>query len=90
MTTLTQQLQPRRYEVTMHPEMDEDMEKLAKRLHVDRYEVFHYAMALYMELKNRQLDQEMEDPESPLRVFLENSKGRKIEFRDPLKLTHSN
>ena len=90
MATLTKQPQPRRYEVIMHPDMDKDMEELAKRLHVDRYEVFHYAMALYMELKNRQLDQEKEDPESPLRIVLENSKGYRIEFFDPIKSTHSN
>ena len=70
------------YEVQMHPQMDEDMGKLADRLQQDRVEVFHRAMALYIALKNHhldQLDEENKDLESPLHVFLE-SQNNKTEF----------
>lgn len=39
-------------------------------------EVFHRAMRLYIAVKNRQPDQEGRDPESPLRVFLEDVHGK--------------
>ena len=67
------------YEVRMDPKMDEDMGKLAKRLGKHRAEVFHRAMRLYIAVKNRQLDQESRDPESPLRVFLEDTEGSRTE-----------
>ena len=67
------------YEVRVDPKMDEDMGKLAKRLGKHRAEVFHRAMRLYIAVKNRQLDQESRDPESPLRVFLEDTEGSKTE-----------
>ena len=67
------------YEVRVDPKMDEDMGKLAKRLGKHRAEVFHRAMRLYVAVKNRQLDQESRDPESPLRVFLEDTEGSRTE-----------
>ena len=67
------------YEVRVDPGMDEDMGKLAKRLGKHRAEVFHRAMRLYIAVKNRQLDQESRDPESPLRVFLEDTEGSRTE-----------
>ena len=64
------------YEVRMDPKMDEDMGKLAERIGKHRAEVFHRTMRLYIAVKNRQLDQEGRDPESPLRVFLEDPHGK--------------
>ena len=66
----------------MPPKMDEDMVDLANRLGEDRFEVFNRAMALYIAIKNRHLDQlkaEGKDLKSPLRVFLE-TQSKKIEF----------
>ncbi|KKZ10616.1 MAG: hypothetical protein TH68_10020 [Candidatus Synechococcus spongiarum 142] len=67
------------YEVRMDPQMDKDMGQLAKRLGKHRAEVFHRAMRLYIAVKNQQLDQEDRNPESPLRVFLEDAQGSKTE-----------
>ena len=64
------------YEVPMDPNRTEDMGQLAERLGKHRAEVFHRAMGLYIAVKNRQLDQEGRDPESPLRVFLEDAHGK--------------
>ena len=67
----------------MNPKLDEDMVKLAKRLGKDRYDVFSSAMALYIALKNRQLEElekENENLNLPLHVFLENGNNKKFEF----------
>ena len=64
------------YEVCLDPTMDEDMGKLAERLGKHRSAVFHRAMRFYIAVKNRQLDQEASNPESPLRVFLEDAHSR--------------
>ena len=82
MSGLTKQPQPRRYEVRVHPSLDKDMDKLAKRLKQNRSQVFHRAMRLYIELKNRQLDRQ-EDPDSPpFRVLLDDKESEEIEFTD--------
>jgi len=57
----------------MDPRMDEDMGKLAERLHKSRGEVFSRAMRLYLEVKTRELDHES-------RVFLQDRQGKKIEI----------
>ena len=62
-----------RYEVRMDPRMDEDMGKLAERLHKSRGEDFSRAMRLYLEVKTRELDHES-------RVFLQDRQGKKIEI----------
>lgn len=81
MTTVTRQ---HRYEVIMSPSMDEEMGALAARLGEDRARVLYRAMALYIAVKNKHLDQlnaEDGDLQSPLHVFLE-GKNKRTEFID--------
>ena len=67
------------YEVrVVDPELDEEMGELAKRLNKNRAQVFHRAMRFYIEVKRRQLDER--NSEAPLRMFLDNEKGKRIEF----------
>ena len=71
------------YEVrVVDPKLDEEMGELAKRLNKNRAQVFHRAMRFYIEVKRRQLDyqENPEDPEDRLHMFLDNKKGKRIEF----------
>ena len=70
------------YQVAVNPNLDENMGKLAARLGKDRTYVFQRAMHLYIELKNRQLDREMDHNSLPFHVLSDDRKSEEIKFTD--------